>query len=885
MRTNFVHLCGTAMALAISVPAVAQDNDGTQQQDAEAPARQGGISTIVVTAQKRAENVQDVPIAISAFGGEQLQDRAVGEVSELAALAPNVSLDSSVPFSGSTAVLAAYIRGIGSDDFAFNIDPGVGIYVDGVYLARSVGANQDLLDVERIEILKGPQGTLFGRNTIGGAISIVTRDPADEFRFRGDVTVGSYNRMQARGSMDIPLSDNLFSSVTFNISSRDGFVERVPFPDDRRVNTPSFTSYAAVGYDSPDTEGAQDNRTIRGKLLYDPGSSFRITLNGDYTYSTGGAASTLLLATDFVPGPFAPPPGASIPGTAFDPTQTQGVLFAGVYNFCIGSTPQEIAARNATALCAGTGTQFPSQAFGTITTPVTRLPSFASVNVDGNPDNDRIPYDNRFLSPDIDQSYATGNNFSKLKNWGVGAVIDLDITPDIALKSITAYRKQSWQSGADLDGSPINSLQVSFDQRQWQLSEELQLTGTLLDDSLNFVVGAYYFKEKGSLRDYVTFAEGLLQVDGPNSLETENYAFFGQIDYRPIELIGITLGGRYTHEDKQFEGGQQDLNGFNYRLFGCADANGNITPDAQAGFAPPGVTCQQALSYPDPTNPIRVYPPGLNELTFNNFSPKVGVQLYPADDIMLYGSWSKGYKTGGWTTRFTNPQLQAQSYEPEEAETWEVGIKSTLLDRRLQINAAAFTTDYSDIQLNFQNGTSPTIGNVGDARIKGFELETVSQPVDWFTLNASVGYIDATYTALDPLVSLPSVSGPNPLQAGAVIGAPLPKTPKWQFNISPKLEFDLGNGGQVTIIGDYSHASTVYNDVARTFLLTRGPTDIVNGSITYDSPDRLWSVSVGGNNILDERYITTGQNNAAGGSIFGTYNRPATWYVRLGVDI
>lgn len=881
MRASFVHLCSTAMALAIAVPVTAQEADGDSPQAEE---RQGGISTIIVTAQKRDEDVQDVPIAISAFGGEQLQDRAVGEVSELAALAPNVSLDSSVPFSGSTAVLAAYIRGIGSDDFAFNIDPGVGIYVDGVYLARSVGANQDLLDVERIEILKGPQGTLFGRNTIGGAISIVTRDPGDEFRFRGDVTVGNYNRLQARGSVDIPLTDNLFSSVTFNLSSRDGFVERIPFPDDRRVNTPSFQSYAAVDYNSPDREGAQDNRTVRGKLLFDPGGNFRITLNADYTYGTGGAANTLLLATDFVPGPFAPPPGLSIPSTAFDPTQSQGFLFAGVYNFCIGSTPAEIAARNATALCAGTGTQFPSQGFGQ-TTPVVRLPSFASVNVDGDPDNDRIPYDNRFISPDIDQSYATGNSFSRLENWGFGAVIDLDVTPDIALRSISAYREQSWQSGADLDGSPINSLQVSFDQRQWQISEELQLTGTALDDRLDFVFGAYYFREEGTLRDYVTFAEGLLQVDGPNSLETENYAFFGQLDFRPIDLIGITLGGRYTHENKRFEGGQQDLNGFNYRLFGCADGNGDITPDAQAGFAPPGVTCQQALGYPDPANPIRVYPPGENRLTFNDFSPKIGVQLYPADDIMLYGSWSRGYKTGGWTTRYTNPQPVAQSYDPEEAETWELGIKSTLLDRRLQLNAAAFTTDYSGIQLNFQNGTSPTIGNVGDARIRGFEIESVAQPVDWFTLNASVGYIDATYTRLDPLVSLPSVSGPNPLQAGAVVGARLPKTPEWQFNISPMFEFDLANGGQITIVGDYSHSSTLYNDVARTFLLTRGPTDIVNASITYDSPDRNWSLSVGGNNIFDERYLTTGQNNAAGGSIYGTYNRPATWYVRFGVDI
>jgi iron complex outermembrane receptor protein len=172
------------------------------------------ISDIVVTAQKRAENVQNVPIAISAFGGEALSERAVGNVSQLASLSPNVNLDSGVSFSASTAVLAASIRGIGASDFAFNIDPAVGVYVDGVYLARSVGANQDLLDVERIEILKGPQGTLFGRNTIGGAVSIVTRDPAKTFGVRGDLTVGRFDLFQARASIDLPLAENLYSSVT-----------------------------------------------------------------------------------------------------------------------------------------------------------------------------------------------------------------------------------------------------------------------------------------------------------------------------------------------------------------------------------------------------------------------------------------------------------------------------------------------------------------------------------------------------------------------------------------------------------------------------------------------------------------------------------------------
>ena len=144
-----------------------------------ATAAQAQIETVVVTAEKRAENVQNVPIAITAFTGTTLQDKNITDLHGLSNLTPNVNLDGGAPFSGDSSVLSASIRGIGQDDFAFNLDPGVGVYVDGVYLARTIGANVNLLDVSRIEILKGPQGTLFGRNTIGGAISIVTRDPGD----------------------------------------------------------------------------------------------------------------------------------------------------------------------------------------------------------------------------------------------------------------------------------------------------------------------------------------------------------------------------------------------------------------------------------------------------------------------------------------------------------------------------------------------------------------------------------------------------------------------------------------------------------------------------------------------------------------------------------
>ena len=186
------------------------------------------VEEVTVTAQKRRQNIQTVPIAIAAFSARNLSERAVNNVTQLGNVTPNVTLDAGTPFSGSTAVLSAYIRGIGSDDFAFNIDPGVGVYVDGVYLARSVGANQDLLDVDRVEVLKGPQGTLFGRNTIGGAISIVTKNPGNRLAFTGDETVGSFGLHRERGSLDVPLGDGFTSNLTFNVADREGYLKRIP---------------------------------------------------------------------------------------------------------------------------------------------------------------------------------------------------------------------------------------------------------------------------------------------------------------------------------------------------------------------------------------------------------------------------------------------------------------------------------------------------------------------------------------------------------------------------------------------------------------------------------------------------------------------------------
>ncbi|WP_353228233.1 TonB-dependent receptor [Novosphingobium sp.] len=882
-------LAGVALSVMVTSAVHAQ------AKPADAAPATGGIQEIVVTAQKRSENVQNVPIAISAFTASALKERGVGDVSALTSVSPNVTFDASTPFSGSSAVLGASIRGVGSADFAFNIDQTVGVYVDGVYLGRSVGANQDLLDVERIEVLKGPQGTLFGRNTIGGAVSIVTHDPGNQFRFIGDVTGGSYRRFQVRGSVDVPIAENLSSSLTFGVMRRDGYQYRLPYPG-TGYSVDNFTQFNAAGYNSGgNRQGGDNSYSLRGKLKYTSGS-FKATLALDYTnVDQESTANTLLGTTEHVPGPFGGLTANNLGPNEGFPVQTgldvvtgsSGFLFAGLYNFCIGADSAAIAAHSAQGVC---GPRTGVQGYNT-------LPALAGAGIAGpNNPNPLLPFDSRFITGNPDTSYATGNNYSKVRQYGITLTLEDQLTDNLQIKSISAFRNVDFNAGVDLDGSPLNFLQTSFTVKQHQWSQEFQINGSSADKKLKYTVGAYVFNEAGDLHDYVTFADGLLQVDGPGRINTTALATFGQFDYKFSDLISITVGGRYTHEHKNYYGGQADDNGFSYKLFNCAPSplcaaltgfptSNNNFAYFNGGSNGYGSNLGQLANYFD------YYAQGPNSRIFNNFSPKAGIQLHPKKDVMAYLSWSRGYRSGGWTTRLSNPLPYAPQFGPEKAETFEIGLKSQLFDRHLQLNLSAFNTSYNGIQLNQQIGVSPTVANLGKARVRGFEAEAVLAPADGLTITGSVGYLDAHFTyicgengnAAAFCGGNSAYVAPNPLQAGIYAGAPLPKAPHWKMNISPRYEVQLGEKGSMIFLADFTHTTSMRNDTEGTFLLERVATNQLNASVTYKAPGKQWDITAGGTNLTNQRYLITGQAQVAGGEIYGTYNRPAEWYARLSV--
>jgi iron complex outermembrane receptor protein len=787
------------------------------------------LQEIVVTAEKRSENIQEVPITITAFSESELRSKGLTDIHSLSTLTPNVNLDEGSPFSGSNSVLSASIRGIGQDDFAFNLDPGVGVYVDGVYFARTVGANQDLLDVERIEILNGPQGTLFGRNTIGGAISIVTRTPGQTADVQAEITGGSLSRRDIAVLADMPITDTLLSTVTFSSQFREGYENRIPYPSPTPYVSDPVGALHSSGTEAFDTQGGQNQQVARGKLLWTGIDSLTATLSFDWTHTNQPSTASTVLATN-VSGPTA--------------------VFGAFYNACLLGIEF---APTAALVCGPRGVVGTSLWQANLNPATTRLLYGPAVTNTGN----------------IDNTYATGQNFDKLDSYGTALTLEYVIDPQFTLRSITGWRRLHWTSGLDADGSPIDFFELSFAEGQHQISQEVQLLGDLLDSKLKLVGGLYYFNEGGYIHDFVTFGGGLLQIDGPNQLDTTSYAAFFHADYKLTNQLGLTLGARESEDRKTFTGGQQDLNEFFYKIAGC------FPPTASASLigAPANLTCQQALGFPNPNNPLQVYPVGENHQNFTEFTPTAGVQYHFDPDLMAYLSYARGFKTGGWTTRLTAPLppgSPAQAFGPETDQTYELGIKSEWLNRQLIVNADVFHSLYDGIQLTYQISTSPVTRNAGDATIDGFEIQEQARLGDHFSLNSNVGFMHAYYTSINPL-------------AQAFTGPELPKTPKLKLSISPDAHTPLPNGAMLRLGLDYTYTSHMFNDVQNTPLLARPAVDMVNAFSSITSPSGKIVLTIGATNLSDARYITTGQPQIAGGVIFGTYSPPREYYASLGL--
>jgi len=749
---KFAALTAGLMA-TVAIPAHAQDMSAQETEQATED-EDVGIGTIIVTAERTANSIQETPISVTAISGEQLEATGAIVINDLAATVPN--LTSTTGPQGS-ADANFFIRGVGQFDFIVTNDPGVGLYVDGVYLGRTVGAMLDAGDVERIEVLRGPQGTLFGRNTLGGAVSVVTKQP-DPGVFSGEVqgTYGSRDRVDLDASLNVPIGETSAARVYGFYRQQDGFADNVVTGEDF---------------------GRIERYGGRGQLRFEIGPDVQIDLSADYSLDRSNPAPSVLNA--IVPLPFFPP---------------------------------------------------------------------AALNDVQDPDNF---YD----------IFASNSPEARNEVYGFSGTVTVNLG-SAQLKSITAYRNLDSFSTADPDGTRFQLYDQNVTTLQEQFSQEIQLTGEAFDDRLTYLIGGFYFSEDANQVLDLCFAPISDPTAQPfqacnvwsqgNDQQTESFAVFGQTRYEILEGLSFTLGGRYTWDEKDIISNQ--FFDFRPQLVG---------PGAVFGFGLPPELIGQPI-----TLPIVTDLPG--SVSFEKFTPKVGVEYQATGDVLLYASYSEGFRAGGFNGRLIAPQATIPTFEPDTNETFEIGLKSDLLDRALRFNLSLFHSQYKGIQQTIADpAVQFRVANAGDATLQGFEMEIAIVPTSGLRFDFAVGYTDSEFEDV-------------PVAVGPINGNRLPFSPEWTVSAAVQYDIDIGNS-TLTPRVDFRYQSDVFFTAFNLPFEEQDGYGLLNGRITWTDPSEQITLSAFGLNLFDVEYFTFGQNALTSQGVAYNYlGRPREFGVSAG---
>lgn len=759
--------------VATSAPAFAQRPSDTFVNAAKA--EKDRVDTVVVTARRREEDLQAVPAAISVVGGDLLDQSYTVNTQGLSQLVPSLYYNSANPRN-----TAYTIRGLGSNTLSISaandgIEPGVGFYVDQVYHGRSSTAAFDFTDIEQVEVLRGPQGTLFGKNTAAGAISITTRAPTFKPEANLEVSYGDFNFFQTKASVSGPLVDGLVAGrLSGLLTQRDGVIQNVRTGQD--LNT-------------------LNNYAVRGQLLITPMDDLRIRLTADVSDLDSACCTQVYLRT-----------GQSL----------------------------RSAARQFPALAAN----LPASLGGPYIPPSTNV------------------YDHL---TDIDTDLRIDT-----QDGGASAIVDYDLGA-VALTSVTAWRYWDWDVSNDRDytGIPIQTTQ-RIPSRQDQYSQELRIASTG-DGPLRYVGGLYFFSQKitgrptsiyGPAGAYwllnpanfptvtiprdpalgQTLLDGYGQV-GNSNFKMKSYAVFGEANYNITDRLTATLGLRYTYEDKEGHYATQ--------VFGGAP----VTPGSQLAAAKLSIFRPQNYAAADDGGSL---------------SGRANISYKLTDDLFAYGSYARGYKSGGLNMSglpldaTNNPALATAVIDDETNTTYEVGIKSTWLDGRATLNLAGYWTRVEDFQANIVSSLETAAlrsypSNVPEVRVKGIEGDAAAILFDGFTLRAALAYADGENTDYP--------AGPCPLevQTAATVscnltGVALSGLSKWAGTLGFDYELPLGDGA-IRVHSDTSMRSGYNSDASGSRYTEIEGYSVTNAIIGYRF-DAGWEVSVFARNLFDEDYIT-----------------------------
>ena len=502
------------VASDIEDPAEAQQEarDAAAEQNTAGPgntAATNQVEEIVVTAQFREQNLQDTPLAITAVSAEMLEARSQTNVAEVAAQAPSVTLKPQGTAYGPS--MTASIRGIGQYDFNPALEPGVGLYIDDVYYATLTGSMFDLLDLERVEVLRGPQGTLAGRNSIGGAVKLYSKRPEGTNTGSVSATYGSRDRLDLRATADIGLTDTVSARLAGVSKSQDGYIDRLDFGCVYPAGESAVNPAGGVPRTLPANsdcvlarEGEVGYQAVRGQLRWEPSARLDINIAADYTNDDRTTGGSVLLLRE-----------------------------------------------NAAGAVASPNYPYP--------------PNPAARVFDINPYAAAIPYDSRFVCgeycnfatytslADNGQPMAAVDGRVDFEGWGVSGQVDFDMTDTLQLVSISAYRQYRSQFSNDDDLSPLAHSLGSGDLTFWSFSQELRLNGTALDDMLEYTVGGFYMDQRSvyATTQVLRYA-GLLPFVGDDPVNADTKAAFAHVAWRPIDPLTLTAGIRYTDEHKDY---------------------------------------------------------------------------------------------------------------------------------------------------------------------------------------------------------------------------------------------------------------------------------------------------------------------------------------------
>jgi iron complex outermembrane receptor protein len=832
---SFGLVSSIALVAALSSPAFAQDEAAPAEEES------GRSNEIIVTAEFREANLQDTPIAITAVNAEMLEARGQTDIAQIAAQAPNVSLRPQPQNGGSG--LIAFIRGVGQVDFNYALDPGVGVYIDDVYIPTLSSSLLELIDLDRIEVLRGPQGTLAGKNSIGGAIKLFSAKPRGDNSGSLKVEYGAYDLVQVRGMADFAISENVAMRISGMSRSRDGYVAMLDYGVTHPNSNVPANNARGRGNADYETMGGESLVAGRAALRWE-GNRVEINISGDYTREDSEATPTVLIAAG------APtPPGVS--SEFFDPTSTNpSTSLSNTFTpvpWLVGKdgTPVRL---NCAFVPAG---PYSCDTGGNLLGWDPRFVSYSSF-MDGMQPNPQAPFKPYFALP-----------ITEFEGWGVHGNVTFDITDNVQLVYIGSWREYTSKWGQDQDATPIPIAQLDNELNHRAWSSEVRLNFEAADGMVQGTVGGFYLDQAGdyTARVDLNYVNPTIDfIHGPDTTPSTTKALFATVTVRPLEALGITGGVRYTKDKKVYTYFRSNPDGTLPNGFNCFVANGV--------FSEPNCILAGLFGIP-------------GEFKGDRWDYRLVADYRFSDSFLAYASLSTGFKGGG-----VNPRPfvadQALPFNPETLTTYEVGFKSDFLDRRVRLNGAAFLNKYDDIILSKlvcpeSSLPSPCLRpeNIGSADVKGFELEASLFPVDGLSIDGSVAVLDFEYT---------SAATPGGLLVGTGIPAAgiTPYTPELTYSFGIQYDYEM-EAGTVSARFDGTFQDDVFTNAENTSWSQVDDRFLGNARLAYTTADEGWRVALEVQNVFDKYYFLSKSDVTSNslGVVTGVPGLPRTWSVSV----